>query len=225
MACGLRAPQRRPERELTRPVLPEAPRWSALDRDARFAAEFFAAPVVEVARGLLGACLVSTIGGELSAGVIVETEAYGGAEDAASHAATVSGVTDRNRAMFGPGGRVYVYRSYGMHWCMNVVTGTEGEGQAVLLRGLSPIAGTDVMLHRRGRRPLAAGPGRLAQALGITDRQYAHDLSEEPLFLIPGWAVPDARVASSPRVGINAAADWQHRFYVRGAAGVSGASR
>jgi DNA-3-methyladenine glycosylase len=154
--------------------------------------------------------------------MVVETEAYGGADDPASHAATRVGVTERNRAMFGPPGRAYIYRSYGAHWCLNVVTGPEGEGQAVLLRGLEPIEGEAEMARRReGRRPLAAGPGRLAQALGVDDRLYGHDLSEAPLILAPGWTVPDAVVERSPRIGISTAADRLLRFYVVGNAGVT----
>lgn len=177
--------------------------------------------MLEVARDLLGSCLLSTVEGRRCAGVIVETEAYGGPSDPASHAATASGVTPRNRAMFGPPGRAYVYRSYGMHWCLNVVTGQEGQGQAVLLRGLLPIEGEEVMLSRRGRRPLAEGPGRLAQALGVTDALYGHDLGCPPLRLLPGWSVSDDRVAVSGRIGIKWAAEWPHRFYVRGCDGVS----
>ena len=160
--------------------------------------------------------------GHPCAGVVVETEAYGGSEDPASHAATLRGVTPRNRAMFGVGGRAYVYRSYGVHWCANVVTGREGEGQAVLIRGLQPIHGTEVMEERRGtRRPLTAGPGRLCQALGITDHLYGHDLSTPPLVLHPGWSIADERVATTGRIGVSVAADWPCRFYVRGAPGVS----
>lgn len=175
-----------------------------------------------MARDLLGTCLVSTIGGDMCAGVIVETEAYGGPEDPASHASTVSGITDRNRAMFGPAGRAYVYRSYGVHWCLNVVTGRDGEGEAVLLRGLHPLAGHGVMLRRRGRKPLAKGPGRLAEALGITDAEYGHDLTRPPLVVVAGWSVADEDVSVSPRIGIKSAAEWPHRFYVRGFPGVSG---
>lgn len=183
---------------------------------------FFERPALDVARDLLGTCIVSTVGRELCAGVIVETEAYGGPDDPASHAATRSGVTARNRAMFGPAGRAYVYRSYGVHWCLNVVTGRDGEGEAVLLRGLHPIAGRAVMRRRRhGRTPLAAGPGRLAQALGVTDAHYGHELISEPLRLRPGWSVDEADVAVSGRVGVKRAADWPRRFYVRGSAGVS----
>ncbi len=177
---------------------------------------------MEVARDLLGCLLVSTLGGSRTVGVIVETEAYSGPGDAASHAATAAGVTRRNRAMFGAAGRAYVYRSYGVHWCVNVVTGPEGEGQAVLLRGLDPLEGLGRMAARRGgRAPLAAGPGRLCQALGITGALYGHDLRRPPLELLAGWTVDDALVGVSGRVGVSAAADLPYRFYVRGSEGVS----
>jgi DNA-3-methyladenine glycosylase len=174
-----------------------------------------------VARTLLGCRLVSTVDGLRAGGVIVEAEAYAGPNDPASHAATRSGVTERNRAMFGPAGRAYVYRSYGVHWCMNVVTGPVGEAQAVLLRGLEPLEGGTEMARRRGRPPLGAGPGRLCQALGITGALYGHDLSQPPLQLLPGWNVPDAFVGVSGRIGVSAAADWPYRFYVLGSGGVS----
>ncbi len=179
-------------------------------------------PVDIVARSLLGARIVSTVGGVTCAGVIVETEAYGGQEDSASHAATRSGITKRNRAMYGAPGRAYVYRSYGVHWCLNVVTGREGSPAAVLLRGLDPISGHDVMSkRRRGRLPLVAGPGRLAQALGVDDRLYGHVLDEVPLQLLQGWKVPDRDVVVTGRIGISTAAELPLRFYVDGSAGVS----
>ena len=174
-----------------------------------------------MARALLGCRLVSTIGGRHTSGVIVETEAYAGSDDPASHAATASGVTERNRAMFGPAGRAYVYRSYGVHWCVNVVTGGEGEGQAVLLRGIEPLEGVETMRRRRGRTPLGAGPGRLCQALGITLAEYGHDMRLPPLRLLAGWTVPEELVGTSGRVGVSAAADRPFRFYVRGSTGVS----
>jgi DNA-3-methyladenine glycosylase len=178
--------------------------------------------VGEVARALLGARLVSTIGGTRTSGVIVETEAYGGEDDAASHAATVRGPTERNRAMYGPSGRAYVYRIYGMHWCVNVVTGREGEAQAVLIRGLEPLDGVEVMARRRSnRQPLTAGPGRLCEALGISGDLYGHDLRAPPLELKPGWSVPDPFVGVSGRIGVSAAADEPFRFYVLGSFGVS----
>lgn len=180
------------------------------------------APIAEVARALLGARLVSDVDGERASGVIVETEAYLGPDDPASHAATRSGVTDRNRVMFGPPGRAYVYRSYGVHWCMNVVAGPEGRAGAVLLRGMEPLRGTSTMARRRGRTSaLASGPGRLCQALGITNALYGHDLRRPPLRLLPGWTVPDTRVGVSARIGITRAVDRPLRFFVRGSAGVS----
>ena len=180
-------------------------------------------PAPEVARAILGARLVSDLGGCRTVGVIVESEAYLGPNDPASHAATRGGPTFRNRAMFGPPGRAYVYRSYGMHWCMNVVTGDVGDAQAVLLRGLDPVEGEDVMsLRRRGRVPLASGPGRLCEALAITGELYGHDLAVAPLQLIPGWSVSDTLVGVSGRVGVSEAGDWPLRFYVLGNRGVSG---
>lgn len=187
-----------------------------------FPEELLVRPVVEAARGLLGCRLVSSVEGERAVGVIVETEAYGGSDDPASHAATARGPTPRNRVMFGSAGYAYVYRSYGVHWCMNVVTGAEGVAQAVLVRGIEPIEGEQTMVaRRRGMRPLGAGPGRLAEALGVTDRLYGHDLRMEPLRLECGWSVPDSQVGITGRVGVNIAADWPHRFFVRGSAGVS----
>jgi DNA-3-methyladenine glycosylase len=170
--------------------------------------------------------VVSTVEGARVAVVLVEVEAYAGPEDPASHAATRAGITERNRVMFGPAGRAYVYRSYGVHWCLNVVTGWEGQGQAVLLRGGIPLLGHDVMAERRGgRRPLAAGPGRLAQALAVTDALYGHDLVRAPLRIAAGWSVADDRVGVSGRIGISSAAERPYRFYVRGAPGVSGRPR
>jgi len=178
--------------------------------------------VEAAARGLLGGMLVSSVGGSRSVAVIVETEAYAGPSDPASHAATLRGRTERNRAMFGPAGRAYVYRSYGVHWCMNVVTGPEGEASAVLLRGIEPIEGEDVMEERRsGVRPLGAGPGRLCAALGITDALYAHDLREPPLQLATGWGVASDSIGVSRRVGVSRAVEWPYRYYVRGSSGVS----
>jgi len=178
--------------------------------------------VAEVARALLGARLVSTVEGERVSGVIVEAEAYGGADDPASHAATRWGRTPRNSPMFGPPGTAYVYRSYGIHWCVNVVTGAEGDPQAVLLRGLEPLEGEGVMRRRRGgREPLAAGPGRLCQALGIDGSLNGHDLRDPPLRLMGGWAVADADVGVSGRIGVGAAADRLLRFYLVGSVGVS----
>jgi DNA-3-methyladenine glycosylase len=179
-------------------------------------------PVVALARRLLGCRLVSTVGGVRVVGSIVETEAYGGPEDPASHASTVAGITVRNRAMFGLPGRVYVYRSYGVHWCVNVVAGPEGCAGAVLIRGLDPVEGEEIMRsRRRGRHPIAAGPGRVCEVLGVTGSLYGHDLDQPPLVLVPEPEVDEARVARSGRVGVARAGEWPHRFYLRGARGLS----
>jgi DNA-3-methyladenine glycosylase len=185
-----------------------------------FGPGLFTRPVDQVARRLLGARLVSTVGGVRTAGVIVETEAYGGADDPASHAATRAGRTRRNATMFGPPGHAYVYRSYGMHWCVNVVTGVEGDPQAVLLRGLEPLEGEEAMTRRRRRHlPLATGPGRLCEALGIDGSLDGHDLCAPPLVLEPGWTVPAAMVGVSGRVGVRLAAERPLRFVVVGSPG------
>lgn len=181
----------------------------------------FECPAPEVARGLLGARLRATRGG-LVEGVIVETEAYLGADDPASHAATRSGVTPRNRAMFGPAGHAYVYRSYGVHWCLNVVVRPPGSAGAILLRGVEVLEGAGLAASRRGRPDhLADGPGRLAAAFGVDASFYGHDLTTAPLMLLPGWPVPDDGVATTPRIGISKAADRPLRYCVVGSPGVS----
>jgi DNA-3-methyladenine glycosylase len=201
----------------------EPPPWRTDVRPSTsFPRDFLLGPVADVARGLLGARLISDVGGIRTSGVIVETEAYEGPDDPASHAATRAGRTRRNRAMFGPPGHAYVYRIYGMHWCVNVVTGPEGDPQAVLLRGLDPLEGLEAMARRRGgTAPLAAGPGRLCEALGITGALYGHDLRRPPLRLEPGWVLARERIGVGGRIGVRAAADRPLRFYVRGAPGVS----
>jgi len=178
-----------------------------------------------LARALLGARVRSTVGGTACVGVIVETEAYLGSGDPASHAATRSGVTERNRSMFGPGGRSYIYLSYGIHWCLNVVAGQEGVGQAVLIRGLEILEGREVAARRRrGRTPLGAGPGCVGQALGIDGALDGHGLDRPPLELLGGWVVPGDRVARTGRVGVSKAPEWPLRFLVVGSPGVSRAS-
>lgn len=152
----------------------------------------------------------------------METEAYIGPEDPASHAAARIGRTRRNATMFGRAGLAYVYRIYGMHWCLNVVTGGEGHPAAVLVRALDPLGGIDVMEGRRGRRPLTSGPARLCQALGVTGDLDGHDLTRSPLWLAPGWPVTPSEISRSERIGIRRAADWPLRFYVTDHPAVSG---
>jgi DNA-3-methyladenine glycosylase len=167
-------------------------------------------PATEAAPALLGwTFLVDGVGG-----VIVETEAYT-EDDPAAH--SFRGRTTRNGTMFGPAGRLYVYRSYGIHWCANVVCGAEGQGAAVLLRALRPTDALDVMRSRRGLddpRLLCSGPGRLAQALGISGAHDGAPLDAPPFRLLP----PPAPVAfdTTTRIGITKAADLPRRYVVSG---------
>jgi len=179
--------------------------------------EFYARDTAAVARALLGQLLVSSIGGRRCLARIVETEAYVGPHDPACHAAGWRR-TPRTEVMYGPPGVAYVYFTYGMHWCLNVVTGREGYPAAVLLRAAEPLRGLVAMRERRGPvgdRALASGPARLTEALGIDRRMYGQPLTEPPLWIAAGPAVPPRRVAVGPRVGIRVAKDWKLRFWIR----------
>lgn len=169
----------------------------------------FGADSVAVARGLIGVTLL--VGGV--GGVIVETEAYD-MGDPASH--SHCGPTERNAAMFGPPGHVYVYRSYGIHWCMNMVCREAGHGAAVLIRALEPARGITRMQERRGVddvRLLCAGPGRLCQALAVAREHDGAPLDAPPFALIaPRQAVPSAAIVCGPRIGISRATERPWRF-------------
>jgi DNA-3-methyladenine glycosylase len=179
--------------------------------------DFFQRDPRLVARELLGAVLVCRGPDGVAAGRIVETEAYLGPDDPASHAAV--GHTARNHHLFGLPGHAYVYFIYGMHWCVNAVAGNAGEGRAVLIRALAPLEGLALMRRRRGepRRAvdLANGPGKLCEALGIDRCHDGLPLTRPPLRIRPGPPVADGGVAVSPRIGIRKAADWPLRFFVR----------
>lgn len=180
-----------------------------------------------VARRLLGALLVDATAEESVVARIVETEAYS-ARDPASH--SYRGRTPRTEAMFGRAGLAYVYRSYGLHWCINVSCGEEGDGAAVLLRALEPIAGLAVMQRRRALPAsapparLCRGPGNLAQAMGVTLAYTGLDLLDPagPLRMVRGATQPPAGVRCGPRVGITRAVDKAWRYYLAGNANVSG---
>ena len=177
--------------------------------------DILAGPVLEAAPALLGRLLVSEIGGERSAVVITEVEAYDGANDPASHA--YRGATPRNRSMFGPAGTLYVYRSYGIHWCMNVTCRAEGVAAAVLLRGGRPVEGVDVMEVRRRRSTnLTDGPGKLCQALGVTGEHDGVDvLSPDSVVRVEGVVEYGFVVETTPRVGISKAVEREWRFVAR----------
>jgi DNA-3-methyladenine glycosylase len=171
------------------------------------------APVM--AQRLIGAVLlVDGVGGR-----IVETEAYD-REDPASH--SHSGPTPRNQAMFGPPGRAYVYRSYGIHWCLNFVCREDGHGAGVLIRAIEPLQGLDVMIERRGLqdpRLLCSGPGRVGQALAIRHEYNSHRLDVAPFEVRA--ADRDYDIVVGPRIGISKAADVPWRFGLAGSPFVS----
>jgi DNA-3-methyladenine glycosylase len=182
----------------------------------RLSRRFFARPSTVVAREVLGRVLVRSGGrGARLAARIVETEAYE-ETDPASH--SYRGRTARNEVMFGPAGHLYVYFTYGMHFCMNLVTARAGRGSAVLLRAAEPLEGLRSMEGRRGTadpRLLCAGPARLCQAFGIDRRWNGTDLVEgDALWIERGRRVPDDRVLIGPRVGISSATEQPWRFSV-----------
>lgn len=170
-------------------------------------------PVEEVAKRLLGARLRTEFDGLATEVMLTEVEAYGGTDDPASHA--FGGAGERNRAMFGPAGTLYVYRSYGVHWCANVVTGPVGVGEAILLRAGVPTEGEETMQRRRGRADhLCDGPGKLCQALGITGSQDGTSLFEGPVRLRLPAAPPSQTVLATGRVGISKAKERPWRFTI-----------
>lgn len=174
----------------------------------------FAGDADAVARALLGARLVSEIDGVCTVGRIVETEAYLGTEDPASHAYRGRRHA-QNAAIYSPPGTWYVYRSHGLHWCANLCTGGPHPGSAVLVRAVEPLAGVPAMQARRGpsvpTTRLAAGPGRLAAALGITRAQDGLPMEAGAVLRVEEDAVPD-RIVVGPRIGISRAVEWPLRF-------------
>jgi DNA-3-methyladenine glycosylase len=178
---------------------------------------------VVLARDLLGRILFYKTAEGLLAGRIVETEAYRGAADPASHA--FRGRTARNAVMFGPAGHAYVYFTYGMHYCLNVTAAASGTAGAVLLRAAEPLAGVEIMRDRGDRGPeirLLSGPGKIGRAFGLTLEDNGRDFTRGPLGLAAGSPVRDPEVAISRRIGISRAVDLPYRFAVIGSRSVSG---
>jgi DNA-3-methyladenine glycosylase len=189
----------RPEKILTGRILPRS---------------FYNRPTAEVAPDLLGKILVHGN----TAGIIVETEAYPGRDDLASHSAV--GITDRTRVIFGPPGHAYVYLSYGMHECLNIVVEPEGEPGCVLIRALEPVAGIDMMRIRRPAartdRDLTSGPGKLTRALAITRQHNGADMTRGSLVLRMPQHPQRYVVEITKRIGITKCADLPLRFTIAG---------
>lgn len=183
---------------------------------------FYLGPATTVAERLIGKVLVCCTPEGMASGIIVETEAYP-PDDPANHA--FRGKTRRNAPMFGEGGRAYVYQVH-THLCFNVVTGFAGVPAAVLIRAIQPLDGIDVMRRRRGVETgqlLAAGPGRLTQALGITLAHNGVDVTDpcESGLYVEDRGLPPFQICRSGRVGVSAAKDLQYRYYVAGSPYVS----
>jgi DNA-3-methyladenine glycosylase len=171
---------------------------------------FFERPTIEVAKELLGCILVHND----AAGMIVETEAYLGADDLAAHSSR--GRTERTQVIFGPPGRAYVYFIYGMHECLNVVAERDGIAGCVLIRALEPLCGLQEMYERRNWRGatcgLTNGPGKLTQALAITRNQYGQRLDRGELTIRRWRTQPEFELGVTPRIGIRECADWPLRY-------------
>jgi DNA-3-methyladenine glycosylase len=168
------------------------------------ARRFYTRDSRELAPLLLNKVLVHGTGADRVAARIVEVEAYAGSQDPASHA--FRGPTPRNHTMFGPPGRLYVYFTYGMHWCANVVCGTDGSASAVLVRAAAPLTGLETMRRRRGPgrtdRELCAGPARLTQAFGITGADDDTDLIRGSIRILDDGTPPPDRPGRSVRIGL-----------------------
>ncbi len=189
---------------------------------------FFRQDTVELARRLLGCLLIHRTPDGVAGGMIVEAEAYVGAIDKACHA--YRNRSERTEIMYHDGGYAYVYFIYGMHHCFNVVTGPQGEGNAVLIRALEPVIGLELMQRRRNTKAvqnLCSGPGKLCQALAIAKNEYGLDLcaADSPLRLIRYRHIPGVQIGATPRINVAyaeeaAAGPW--RFYVKNSPYVSG---
>lgn len=176
---------------------------------------FYLRDTCQVAMELLGKIIVHNSEEGLTAGMVVETEAYLQG-DPSCHA--YRGITPRNQVMFGPPGHVYIYFTYGMHYCFNVVTAAEGIGDAVLIRALEPLEGLDLMSKRRDRSSVldfCSGPAKLVQAMGLVSELYGHDLTREPLTIHTGIDVEKEQIIVTNRIGIKLAQDLPLRFYIK----------
>lgn len=177
---------------------------------------FYKKETIDAAKSLLGKFLVHVRRGRITAGRIVEVEAYRGKDDPGSHAYRKR--TPRNEVMFGPPGRAYVYFCYGSHYLFNVVTEKEGEAGAVLIRALEPVSGISVMEKRRGTRDffeLASGPAKLTQALAVGREQNRADLRGNEIYLARGGS-EKFRIACGPRIGIKQGLHLKWRFWIKG---------
>ena len=188
----------------------------------KLAQNFYTRELHKVAHDLLGKIFVRKKSGKLYAGRIVEVEAYDGSIDEAAH--TFRGKTKRNEVMFNTGGLLYVYFTYGMHFCCNVVTGKENEGKAILIRAIEPVEGIDLMmLNRYSKKELSRsklinltnGPAKICQAFEIERKENGTDLTGDEIFICNAPKVPSINMAVSPRIGIKKSVDLPWRYYIK----------
>jgi DNA-3-methyladenine glycosylase len=184
--------------------------------------KFYLKDVLTVAKKLLGKILVKKTSSNIYSGIIVEVEAYDGLIDEASHA--FIGKTKRNEVMFNKGGFLYVYFTYGMYFCCNVVTGKENEGKAVLIRALQPVEGIKQMaINRFGKDflsdkellNLTSGPGKICKAFNITRKENGINLLSDEIYILDRKNIPDENIVVTMRIGIKKSADLLWRFYIK----------
>lgn len=183
---------------------------------------FYLKDELTVAEKLLGKIFVKIEDDKILAGKIVETEAYNGKTDESAH--SFRGKTKRNEVMFEQGGLLYVYFTYGVHFCSNVVTGKKDEGNAVLLRAMEPLEGLDIMSERRFKKSLSAdkdrinllnGPGKICQAFNLKREFNGHDLNSPDLFILEQPEIPSEQIITTTRIGIKKSIHLPWRFYIR----------
>ena len=184
--------------------------------------DFYKAEVLIVARQLLGKTLVKKDGKTILSGRIVEVEAYDGEVDQAAH--SYGGITKRNEIMFNEGGYLYVYLSYGVHFCCNVVTGIKNKGTAILIRAVEPLEGVEIMcknrfgkknINEKGIINLTSGPGKVCKAFGIEKKHSGFDLTGDKIFILSSSLKEREKIVSSKRIGITKSAHLPWRFYIK----------
>lgn len=188
--------------------------------------QFYLEDTETVARNLIGKILVKNTGKKRLSAIITETEAYLSSEDSASHSAV--GITKRNKAMFASGGILYVYKIYGIHHCINVVTESEGNGCAVLIRSGIPLEGINTMKNNRkaeNEKQLLKGPGNFAKAFGFTFSDNFSSLRRNDLFLADGLDIKAGMISISKRIGISKSQDKMLRFFLSNTEFISGVSK
>ncbi len=193
-----------------------------IQKSKKLPREFYIRPVIKVAKALLGKILIKQEKNKILAGKIVEVEAYDGLIDEASH--SFRGKTQRNEVMFREGGYFYVYFTYGVHHCCNVVTGKEGHGAAVLIRSVEPLTGIETMAIRRfGRRKitekelvnLTNGPGKICQAFAFDRTHSGLDLTGDKVFIIDAPVLKKSEIGISKRIGISKSTELPWRFFIK----------